>query len=192
MTYRILVATDFSPGSDFALRHALTILGRIAGSELHLVHVVVDPALHAKLDRDARLLDDSLERLRAGVRAITESSEGERTERAVVHHVRLGRSAARAIEEVARDVAADLVVVGSHARRGLERLVLGSVAEDLLRSGRVALLVARPNVWDGMEPQAKIEPPKPGVNVRAKRYDLVESSERIVWHHRPSHIAGLL
>ncbi len=194
MTYRIVVATDFSEPSAYALRFALTILARIPGSELHLAHVVVDTAMTQDMGRDDRALEDAHERLRTAVAATrtVATADGERIERDVVYHVRLAKNAARAIEQVALDVSADLVVVGMQHRTGLERLVLGSVAEDLLRNGRVALLVARPSTFDGMERTATIDPPKPGVKLDGDRYDMVVSSERIVWNGRPSHIAGLL
>jgi nucleotide-binding universal stress UspA family protein len=193
MGYRILVATDFTEASTHAVRYAMTILARIPGSVLHVGHVIVESG-KANLAKDDRLLGDALERLRTSIDALAKgaAADGEKVERDVVHHVRIGKSAARAIEQIALDVDADLVVVGTHARKGLDRLVLGSVAEDLLRSGRVALLVARPNTFDGMERTAKPEAAKPGVNVHAERYDLVESSARITWTARPSHIAGLL
>lgn len=194
MTYRILVATDFTDASTHAVRYAMTILARIPGSALHLAHVVVEPPGKVDLAQDDRLLRDGLDRLRTSVETLARgaAAEGEKVERDVVHHVRVGKNAARVIEQVALDVDADLVVVGTHARKGLERLVLGSVAEDLLRAGRVALLVARPNAFDGMERTQRPEAAKPGVNVHATRYDLVESSARITWTARPSHIAGLL
>lgn len=194
MTYRIVVATDFSASSDYALRYALTILARIPDSELHLTHVLVDPDPSRHLAQTERRLSESLGRLREIVAATrgTPPPTGERIERDVVYHVRVAPNAARAIEQLALDVSADLVVVGTHQRRGIDRFILGSVAEDLLRSGRIALLVARPPVFEGMERSETIEPPKPGVNLHAQRYDLVVSSERITWSGRPSHIAGLL
>jgi nucleotide-binding universal stress UspA family protein len=194
MSYRIVVATDFSEPSSYALRYALTILGRIPGSALHTVHVVVDTASHPNVGKDERLLGDALERLQANVRAIAEAAaeNGERVEREVVHHVRLGKNAARGIEQVALDAGAELVVVGTHHRKGIDRLVLGSVAEDLLRSGRVALLIARPNAFEGMDRTPKLEPASPGADLHAARADMLESSERLAWRGRSSHIAGLV
>lgn len=194
MVYRIVVAHDFSDPSTYALRYALTILGRIPGSELHLVHALVDNDVADHLRRDERFLGEALERLRASVASArtAATADGERIERDVVHHVRLVRDAARAIEQVALDVSADLVVVGTHQRRGIERLVLGSVAESLLRSGRVPLLVARPSNFDGMERTPVMDPPRPGADLHAPRGDLVTSSERIVWNAPREHIAGLV
>lgn len=194
MTYRIVVAHDFSDPSAYALRYALAILGRIPGSELHLVHAVVDTAVADHLRRDERDLGDALTRLRASVASArtAATADGERVERDVVYHVRLGKDAARAIEQVALDVSADLVVVGTHHRRGIERLVLGSVAESLLRSGRVPLLVARPSSFEGMERTPVMDPPKPGADLHAPRGDLVMSSERIAWSTPARHIAGLV
>lgn len=192
-TYRIVVATDLGDASAHAVRHALTILARIPGSELHLLHVVVDSRPRHHVAEDERLLGDALVRMRTTVNGIVSdvSRDGERVERRAVCHVRLAASAAPAIEQLAFDLGADLVVVGTHGRRGLERLVLGSVAEDLLRSGRVAVLVARPNVFDGMSRTPRMEAASPEAPVHAERSDLA-AAERIAWRVPSGHIAGLL
>lgn len=194
MAYRIIVATDLGESSAHAVRHALTILARIPGSELHLLHVVVDRRARQHVAEDERLLEEALVRLRAtsGTIVAEASADGERIERPAHCHVRLAASAARAIEQLAFDIGADLVVVGTHGRRGLERLVLGSVAEDLLRSGRVAVLVARPNVFEGMTRTPILDAASPGEDMHAERSDLAMSSERISWRVPSAHIAGLL
>jgi universal stress protein A len=64
----------------------------------------------------------------------------------VVPHVLVG-PAAKEIARVARSVAADLVVVGTHGRAGVGRLLLGSVAEQLLAEARCPVLVVREKSW---------------------------------------------
>jgi nucleotide-binding universal stress UspA family protein len=54
---------------------------------------------------------------------------------------------AKEIVRVARSVGADLVIVGTHGRRGVRRLVLGSVAEEVLRSAPCPVLVVRGKDW---------------------------------------------
>jgi nucleotide-binding universal stress UspA family protein len=192
MTYRILVTTDFSPASDYAVRYALAMLGRTTGAELHLGHVVVDAARHGRLARDERLLGDAQTRLRAVVTEASGSQHGEpRQERAIVVHARLAERAAEGIEQLALDVGADVVVVGSRQRSAIVSLVLGSVAEELLRRARVPLLVARPSSYAGMERTASIEAPTPGADLHEARHDMA-STDRVTWVTSSSHIAGLL
>lgn len=191
MTYRILVTTDFSPPSDYALHYALAMLSRTTGAELHIAHIVVDASSHADVAQDERLMREGqarLEKLVAG----TQGVGPERVEREVVYHVRLARDAVGAIEQLALDVGADVVVVGTHQRRGIDRLVLGSVAEALLRRGRVPLLVARPSAFEGMTPSPKIDPARPGAKLHDGRYDHEPPSIRALWTGSPKHIAGLL
>jgi nucleotide-binding universal stress UspA family protein len=57
--------------------------------------------------------------------------------------VRFG-DAGDAIAQLASDIEADLVVVGTHGHRGLERLLLGSVAENVVRLAPCPVLVVRP------------------------------------------------
>ncbi|MBK7583241.1 MAG: universal stress protein [Myxococcales bacterium] len=71
-------------------------------------------------------------------------------------HLRSNR-AAEAIAQLASDVEAELVVVGTHGRRGAQRYLLGSVAEGTVRLAPCAVLVVRPP--DASIP--KIEPPCP-------------------------------
>ncbi len=193
-TYRILVTTDFSPPSDYAVRYALAMLGRTDGAELHIAHVVVDGASRAAIDVDERLLREAQERLRAFVETTRGAVDDGETaiERPIVHHVRLASDATTAIEQLALDVEADVVVCGTHQRRGIDRLVLGSVAEALLRRGRVPLLVARPSAFDGMARTPKPDPAVPGAKLHDPRRDVMESTVRYTWTGSSRHIAGLL
>jgi hypothetical protein len=58
-------------------------------------------------------------------------------------HTRIGM-AAEEILSLAQEVGADLIYVGSHSKLGLERLLLGSVSERIVREARCAVIVARP------------------------------------------------
>lgn len=197
MTYRIVVGTDFSDASSHALLHALHALGAAPSAELHLTHVVLDAdaTRAANLERDEALMEAAFQRLKSLLVAENlqnANAHDERYDRHVVYHVRLASNVATALEQVALDVDAHLVVVGTHGRKGLEKWMLGSVADELLRNGRVPLLVARPTSFEGMKRSEYMEPAKAGVNIHAQRYDFVYSSERVSFVGRPSHISGLV
>jgi hypothetical protein len=71
------------------------------------------------------------------------------------------------IIETASDLLANLVVVGTHGRRGLSRMVLGSVAEAVVRNAGCPVLVVRPQMHEQAVP--RIEPPCPRcVEARSK------------------------
>jgi nucleotide-binding universal stress UspA family protein len=61
----------------------------------------------------------------------------------VVTHARIG-DASSTLLQMAVDYDADVLIVGTHARRGVDRLMLGSVAERLVREARCPVLIARP------------------------------------------------
>ncbi len=195
MTYRIVVGTDFSEVSEHAVAQALQLLAGTRSGVLHLAHVVIEhEARHGEnIARDDRLMDDALARLKATLlpKTVAKGSSGDHAEFEVVYHTRLAKDVASGLEQLALDVGASLVAVGTHGRKGLERWVLGSVARVLLENGRVPLLVARPFSFEGMKRSDAVEPPKPGVNVHAKRYDLVASSERLSFDIGNTRIAGM-
>lgn len=150
----ILVPLD---GSDFA-EEALPLaraLARRIGAELHLVHVIV-PAP----DVDLKTPQEDLawrERAREGAerylheRAETARAEGTSTLTGVLE----GR-VAPALIAYAEEQEVDLVALTSHGAGGVRRWWLGSVADELLRTGATDLLLVRP--WDDTEDRPAGEP----------------------------------
>lgn len=147
MFNRILVPLDGSPPSDEALGTAVE-LAKANGSQLRLVHVLdrsaywtgYDPAggaagqvLQAMQDAGKRLLEEAATRARgAGLAVETEFIDGSG-----------GGRLGEAVAQAANNWAADLIVVGTHGRRGPSRLLLGSGAEQIIRLARVPVLVTR-------------------------------------------------
>ncbi|HEY7520795.1 MAG TPA: universal stress protein [Methylomirabilota bacterium] len=142
MTFRrILVATDFAESAERALACAVQ-LARRHGAELVLLHVYMDlPAypeitagqVEAIYEEQRRWIDSALER-----RARSARSEG-LLARALL---RTG-PAASTIADTAREEGADLLVVGTHSRSGLDRLIVGSVAERVVRLAACPVLVIK-------------------------------------------------
>lgn len=153
--YKILIAVAFEPTADAALHNGLNLAAGNPAAELHVVHAVADwgaltgPALADAVDHaeDARLL--LRERLEAAWRELGEVR--------VIAHIRPG-DPAEVVVQAAVDIDADLIVVGSHRRSGLRKLVLGSVAERVLHSAHCPVLIAVPKDSGGTA-TASIEPP---------------------------------
>lgn len=162
--YRILVGVDFETTGEEALRMGVELAQVIPSAELHLTAVVVErrtaPSA-ARLAEDERLLEDASKRLKEYLDAWRDRWTGERLERPMTQHVRLG-DPAEALHQVAVDVDADLIVVGTRGNRGLARLVLGSVSERLVKLAHVPVLVARPKNYAGLERSARADAPRPG------------------------------
>jgi nucleotide-binding universal stress UspA family protein len=137
---KILVPTDFGPASEAALGQAVD-LALALGAELTLLHVYESPVSFAYPGAPSIPLDDISSSLREsaekGVRALVART----TERVakVTGLVRQG-SAWRNINDVAHEIGADLIVIGTHGRRGVPRALIGSVAEKLVRTSHVPVL----------------------------------------------------
>jgi universal stress protein A len=139
---RILVASDFSDGANLAFATALELATKL-GASIHVLNVVEDPLLPAAVSPDVHAFD--LARLRDAV-----VNDGERRMAEIVKahpdallttEVVHGRPASTIVETAAREKF-DLIVVGTHGRGGVSRL-MGSVAERVVRMARCAVLTVR-------------------------------------------------
>lgn len=144
---RVLVPTDFSDRAERALPHALWLAEEF-GAELHMLHAVVlhggDPAGPGRGFPD---LDDAYDRLRdwAAERLKETSADLDRSDVRVVRAQERGIAAAPTIVEYANDNDVDVVVMATHGRRGVRRMLLGSVAEEVLRTAGCPVLTVRPD-----------------------------------------------
>lgn len=142
---KILYPTDFSPASQPALLYAV-FLARMYGAELHLMHAIVlheddpyNPAFHfPNLEAASQRLNEIASESMAALLAKTEIRDI-----GTVTAQRYAISAAPAIAEYASEGEADLIVMGTHGRRGFRKFVLGSVAGEVLRTASCPVLVVR-------------------------------------------------
>ncbi|HTA90700.1 MAG TPA: universal stress protein [Polyangiaceae bacterium] len=166
--YLIVVGVDYSPASDLALAQAFELAETRANAEVHVVNVVRLYGNQALMDAptaqagfSAVSLADANAQLAAYVERQTsaygQAKIGSRLRR-VVAHLRL-EAPAEEIAQTAADLDADLIVVGTHGRRGVSRLLLGSVAEAVVRLAPCPVFVVRPKALPVETP--KIEPPCP-------------------------------
>ncbi|MCT9096789.1 universal stress protein [Haloarchaeobius sp. HME9146] len=138
---RILVPTDGSQGVERAIRHAVD-LAAAHGSTLHAVYVLNSASyggvpietswegLHDMLQQEG---EHAIER----VRAIAEP------EAVPVVGTILEGSPSKEVVRYAEENDCDLVVMGTHGRGGIDRLLLGSVAERVVRSSAVPVLTVQ-------------------------------------------------
>ena len=147
----VLVGIDFLALSKEILTHAAELVVS-AGSELHVMHVLAEGDVaavqgeraigvvnlasdaHAKLEKLAADLPDSVPR--------------------IFLHLAAGKVDVE-IAQLASDIGADIIVVGTRGRSGLDRLMEGSVAERLLRLAPCPVLVYRPKsipAWEQIVP----------------------------------------
>jgi nucleotide-binding universal stress UspA family protein len=137
----ILVPTDFSEGAAAALRVAVR-LAQTFHAAIEVFHVDIDPTLVLPPPLDAISMPALFEKMLAGTSERLEHLLAEVRESGVTctSAEELGRSHT-AIVERARLVDAGLIVMGSHGRHGLNRALLGSVAEKVVEHAPCAVLV---------------------------------------------------
>jgi nucleotide-binding universal stress UspA family protein len=136
----ILVPTDGSAAAERAIDHAVDI-AETYGARIHAVYVV-DAGSYSTLEAGSQVVMEALEdegeqaveRVRAaaadhGVEVVTDVVAG---------------SAHSSLLQYAEDNGVDLVVMGTHGRRGLNRYLLGSVTERVVRSSAVPVLTVGP------------------------------------------------
>ena len=145
MIQRILVPLDGSGPSQRGLQEAVS-LARGLGARLVLLHVVDDFPQHLEL-ASAAAYREALQRLRQRGQALLD--------RACEHAAAAGVGAESLLQEVGAQTVGDaivqqvqacrcdLVVMGTHGRRGLQRVVMGSDAELVLRTSPVPVLLVR-------------------------------------------------
>jgi nucleotide-binding universal stress UspA family protein len=176
-----LAAVDGSPSDARLAETAAAVVARFTAGELHLLHVLPEVVGASFSPAPGQDMFD------AG-RAILE--EAARTARAtctrpVRVHMTLG-VAWKEVVRLGRDLEADLVLVGTHDRRGFEHALLGSVAEQIVRHASCPAMIVRAKEASSLP---EIEPPCPNC-VHAQKESVGESMfcSRHRAHHPHGHV----
>ncbi len=139
----ILMAIDFSPASDAALNYAIAIARRY-GSRIYMTHIIrpdvyqlVSPdAMESVLDQARRYAEQQMAKVLVSGRV-----------RGIPHQVLLGQGEMWTIlSQLIDEHEIDLIVVGTHGRTGLKKMLMGSVAERVFRLASCPVLTVGPKV----------------------------------------------
>jgi nucleotide-binding universal stress UspA family protein len=144
-TRKIVVGVDNTETGARALTKALETAAVGARTEVHAIRVlepVSDPLIGIPLASTTEELADLKEKLQNAIQKMI-TADGALKVAAVVAHVTIG-APARAIVTLAAQIDADLIVVGTHGRRGIRRAILGSVAEEVVRTAGCPVFAVRP------------------------------------------------
>jgi nucleotide-binding universal stress UspA family protein len=140
----ILAPTDFSQHSEHAVRYACSLAERL-GATLHLIHVLSeiipagpDPLLMPVMPPQS--YQENEQRAKEALQALPKPGWGKPP--AVETAVRWG-SPVEAIVDYSREQAIDLIVIATHGRTGLSHVLLGSVAERIVREAPCPVLTIR-------------------------------------------------
>jgi nucleotide-binding universal stress UspA family protein len=148
----VLVAVDFGETSRSALTYGVN-LSRAFGGRLHVIHVAdVIPTSASQFypegpgDPEGKARELAAHQLQAVLAAAGVAPNTAST-------VRVSSSPAAEVCGHAKDIHADLIIVGTHGRSGVSRLLMGSVAERVVRSAPCPVLVVRPNEHEFVVPE---------------------------------------
>jgi len=139
---RILVPVDFSPSSEHALDYAVELAARLDAT-IHVLNVIGIPTLgvpelgiamtSSMIDGLVRDNQDAVDKLVAARKGKAKLADG---------MLRTG-DPRDTILQVAHEIGADLIVMGTHGRRGLTRALVGSVAEAIVRTSPIPVMTLR-------------------------------------------------
>lgn len=149
---QIVVAFDFSPSSEHALARAIDVVARAPQHELHIVSILDNSGGRLTHQRSEISYGQADEVHAAIIQRTNAAFAGKPTaaEVEVCVHARIGKPAEE-ILAVARDVGADLIFIGSHGLTGVERFLIGSVSERVVREAKCPVMVVRPRTYPAVE-----------------------------------------
>jgi nucleotide-binding universal stress UspA family protein len=146
MYRNILVAIDDSETSRVALDEAINI-ARATGAKLHIVHVADEVLLgmHQRTVSTTLNLDHAMAAIRgAGAKILEDAlaaASGIDAETILLETMK--RRVSEVLVDKSRELGSDLIVIGRHGQRGLARLILGSVAEQVAKIADASVLLVR-------------------------------------------------
>jgi nucleotide-binding universal stress UspA family protein len=146
MYQRILVPIDGSPTAGRGLAEAIQ-LARLTGARLRLIHVVDELSFALSASQGLTMTGDVLNMMRdTGAAILAEASATVQAAGLEVDSALKDSFAGRVCDLVTAEAAewrADLIVLGTHGRRGVGRLFMGSDAENIVREARIPVLLLR-------------------------------------------------
>jgi nucleotide-binding universal stress UspA family protein len=147
---KVLIALDYNPTAQHILEAGYE-LARSMGAEVILMHVVADYTYYSSLDYSPILGFDQFSNL--GAMQLDSVAQLENAANEYLEHLKSqvgdpstktlikDGDAGEAIVEASDNLGVDVVVLGSHSRRGLDKILMGSVAEKVLRKSKIPLYI---------------------------------------------------
>lgn len=150
---QVVVAYDFSPCAQEAVLRAVDLACRAPQHVLHIV-TAIDPHAGVAFSPHTGDVDyayaEKIQGLVSSRVADAFAGRDSATEVEFYVHARIGKVADEVLH-AAQELGADLIMVGSHGKTGVERVVLGSVSERIVREARCAVMVARAKGYADVE-----------------------------------------
>ena len=158
--HAILCPIDFSKSSEAALEHA-SHLAAESHAKLYLLHVIDESAAYCTEFTGMGYLADMSQRVEHESEHLLDQVEPT-VPGVECEHVLLLGSPAPTIVKVADEHKIDLIVMGSHGRTGMARLLMGSVAEEVVRTAHCPVLTIKQPTPEKVKIESCDEEPSPG------------------------------
>lgn len=181
--HRVVAGLDFSALGDRAVLEGLRICTQYPLAELHVISVGAQSPSGVIMPGPVPQVCPT-----ADARELARARVGRLSDRFFTDHSCLGLdkiavyftvgSPAERIVALASALDADIIVLGTHGRRGVDRMLLGSVAEAVVRHAPCGVLVLRPRDFLDGEPLPAIEPP-----LRPGEHALLPFRESVTYHY---------
>jgi nucleotide-binding universal stress UspA family protein len=153
----LLVASDFSEPSDVALTYARELARRFDAT-LHVLHVAEDVYPLYLGEANTTVLPELQDEIETAARKQLDSilCDEDRSELRAKAVIRTSRSPAKAIVDYAREFDIDLLIVGTHGRGAIGHLLMGSVAERVVRTAPCPVLTVHSHEREFVLPDALV------------------------------------
>ena len=143
--FHIVVGYDFSDQAQLALIEALALARTQEAASIHVIGVLEPARGLGRITHPGAIKFEDAEHAQQEMETAVQMAGGDleaATYRLFIH-TRIGRPA-KEIISLADETDADLIVVGTHGRKGVNRMLMGSVAEQVMRNAHCPILVMRP------------------------------------------------
>lgn len=143
MVKKILCAVDFSEATPLVARWA-TDQARNSGAELLVLYVVPDLGRYSNFHIRNDRIEDMVQSILDGARQNMEECLGKNFPEVEAQGLLATGYAPEEILKAAKEHACDLIVMGTHGRKGIDRIIFGSVAEKVVKTSPIPVLTIRP------------------------------------------------
>jgi nucleotide-binding universal stress UspA family protein len=153
----VLVATDFGEAANLAMAYGRELV-RTFNARLHVLHVVENVMLRYSAEVPFTVLPELQSDLEVAARTQLDQAvtADDRASFEVIPEIQTAASVPVAIAEYARAQKIDLIVMGTHGRGGVQHLLMGSVAERVVRTAPCPVLTVRTPERDFLAPDALV------------------------------------
>jgi nucleotide-binding universal stress UspA family protein len=136
---KVLIALDYDPTAKI-VADAGFLLSKTMNAEITLLHVVSEPVLYYASYQEMTPLLEDLNELNAASQVFLETLKKDLADETIRTLVKVG-DISDTILKVAKETNADIIVLGTHSRKWLENIIMGSVAENVLKHTTLPLFI---------------------------------------------------